>query len=55
MIDFLSTFVSYLIVLLVFVVVGGIGIFLGITMRKRKDAQNAQNPYFEAAESEQKK
>ncbi len=43
---FLNSFLSYLLVLAVFVVAGGAAIFLGITLRKNTDAK------AEKAESE---
>ena len=36
---FLSGFVSYLLLLIVFVVVGGAAVFLGITLRKNANAK----------------
>lgn len=36
---FMNTFLSYLLVVIVFVVVAGIGVTLGIIMRKRKNSQ----------------
>ena len=38
---FLNSFLSYLLVVAVFVLVGGAAIFAGITLRKRKDAKEA--------------
>lgn len=38
MIEFLSSFMSYLLLMLVFVAVAGIAVFIGITMRKKKTA-----------------
>ncbi len=38
---FLSSFTSYLLLSLIIVVLGGIGIFIGITLRKRKDGKLA--------------
>ncbi len=40
---FVNTFVSYLLLFLISAVVAGIGIFLGITFRKRKNAADLQN------------
>ena len=37
--DFLNAFLSYGLVLLCFIVVGGLAIFLGITLRKNKNKQ----------------
>ncbi len=36
---FINGFLSYLVVLLVFVAVGGVAIFLGISLRKRANAK----------------
>ena len=38
---FLSSFASYLLLLLIIVVLGGAGIFIGITLRKKKEAKAA--------------
>lgn len=45
---FLSGFVSYLLLLIVFVVVGGAAVFLGITLRKNANAK-AEKAEKEAA------
>lgn len=45
---FLSGFVSYLLLLIVFVVVGGAAVFLGITLRKNANAK-AETKENEAA------
>ncbi len=37
--DFLNAFLSYGLVLLCFIVAGGLAIFLGITLRKNKNKQ----------------
>ena len=42
LIAFVNMFLSYLLVMAVIVVLGGIGIFIGITLRKRKNLQEAQ-------------
>ena len=43
--NFLSAIISYGILLLIFVAVGAFAIFVGITLRKRKDAAKpAENP-----------
>lgn len=39
MIEFASSFCSYLLLLLVIVVVGGVAALIGITLRKRKNAE----------------
>ena len=36
---FINSFLSYLLVFFVFCIVGGFGIFMGITLRKRKNAK----------------
>ncbi len=41
MISFFNTFLSYLVLLAIIAVVAGAGIFIGITMRKRKDKKNS--------------
>lgn len=38
MISFINTFLSYVVLMLIIVAVGAVGIFIGITMRKRKNA-----------------
>ena len=45
---FLNSFVSYLLLLIVFVVVGGAAVFLGITLRKNANAK-AETTESEAA------
>ena len=42
LIAFVNMFLSYLLVMAVIVVLGGIAIFIGITLRKRKNLQEAQ-------------
>ena len=50
--NFLNAFVSYGILLLIFVAVGAFAIFVGITLRKRKDAaQPSENPAVAKHES----
>lgn len=39
---FINSFLSYLVVFLVFCCVGGFAIFMGITLRKRKNAKEEQ-------------
>ncbi|MCM1090336.1 MAG: hypothetical protein NC092_08465 [Butyrivibrio sp.] len=46
MMAFLNSFVSYLLLLIIFVVVGGAAVFIGITLRKSANAK------AEKAESE---
>lgn len=46
----INSFVSYLLLLLVFVVVGGAAIFLGITIRKNVNAKAEQVNSEEKAE-----
>jgi hypothetical protein len=51
---FLNAFVSYLLLLIVFVIVGGAAVFLGITLRKNANAKAEMAETAEvAAESEQ--
>lgn len=38
MIAFINSFLSYLLVFVAFAAVGGLAIFVGITMRKKKNA-----------------
>lgn len=38
---FLNSFVEYLIVFCIFVVLAGVAVFIGITLRKRKNAKEA--------------
>lgn len=49
---FVNGFLSYLVLMLVFVAVGGIGIFLGISLRKasnaKADKENAETDNKEA-------
>lgn len=47
---FLSGFVSYLLLLIVFVVVGGAAVFLGITLRKNANAKAEKTEKEAAAE-----
>lgn len=46
MINFINSFVSYGLLMLITVAICGFGVFLGITLRKRKDAAqtDAQEP-----------
>lgn len=37
---FLNSLASYLLLMIIIVIVGAVAIFLGITLRKRKDAKN---------------
>ena len=48
---FVIGFLSYLILMLVFVVVGGVAIFLGISLRKKSNAK-AERLAVEAEETE---
>ncbi len=43
MIDFLLCVVQYLLIAIAIAAIGGLGIFIGITLRKRSDAKKAQN------------
>ena len=38
MVSFVNTFLSYLLLLLIIVAVAGVALFIGITMRKKKNA-----------------
>lgn len=51
MTNFINMFLSYGVLMLVTVVACGIAIFLGITLRKKKDA-SAGTPVEEAAQEE---
>ncbi len=41
MISFFNSFFNYVVLLIVFAAVGGIGAFLGVVARKKKDASKA--------------
>ena len=47
MVNFINTFLSYLLLMVVILVVAGIGVAIGIILRKRK---NSQTPIHEIAE-----
>ncbi len=47
---FINAFVSYLLLLLIFVAVGGAAVFLGITMRRNANAKADQTEHAESAE-----
>lgn len=47
---FINAFVSYLLLLLIFVAVGGAAVFLGITMRRNANAKAEQAEHAEGAE-----
>lgn len=49
--EFVNSFMSYLLLLLVFVVVGGAAVFLGITLRKNMDAKTEKTENAQAAEN----
>lgn len=51
---FVNGFLSYLLLLIVFVVVGGTAIFLGVTLRKGTDAKAEKAKAQELAEQVQK-
>lgn len=42
MIAFLNTFLSYLLLMVIILVVGGVALTIGINMRKNKNAKNPQ-------------
>ena len=42
MVNFINSFLSYVVVLLVIAAVGAVAITLGITLRKKKNAKEAQ-------------
>lgn len=44
MINFINALLSYLLLLAIIVVVSGCAIWLGITLRKRKNAQEGLDP-----------
>lgn len=53
MVAFINSFLSYLLLMLVIVAVAGVAVFIGITMRKKKDqAQPAGEAGTEHAEGE---
>lgn len=41
-VSFLNAFLSYLLLFLIIAVLGGIAITIGITLRKKKNANNAE-------------
>lgn len=41
MVVFLNSFFSYLLLMLVIAAVAGVAVFIGITLRKKKDQQSA--------------
>ena len=47
---FLNSFVSYLLLLIVFVVVGGAAVFIGITLRRNANAKAEKTENEVAAE-----
>lgn len=48
---FINSFVSYLLLLLIFTVVGGAAIFLGITLRKNANAKAEKTENAQAQEA----
>lgn len=50
MVSFANVFLSYLLLLLIIVAVAGIAAFIGITMRKKKNAESAANELKAEAE-----
>ena len=46
MIHFANSFLSYLMLLLIIVVLSGVAVFVGITLRKKKDAKKEMTEYF---------
>lgn len=51
--EFVSSFLSYLILMIVFVIVGAIAIFIGITLRKTSNAKALLQQDEETEASEQ--
>ncbi|MDE7222200.1 MAG: hypothetical protein K2O34_00285 [Acetatifactor sp.] len=49
---FLNSFLSYLLLMLVIVVVAGVAVFIGITLRKKKNQQTAGDAGAEQADGE---
>lgn len=47
MIEFINSFLSYVLLFVIMAAIAGLGIFAGITLRKKKNAEQAEN---EAAE-----
>ena len=41
LVSFLNSFLSYLMLMLVIVIVGGVAVTIGLTLRKRANAQQA--------------
>ena len=52
LVDFLNGFLSYAVLLLIIVIVAGCGIFLGISMAKRKNSKNDSNNTNNVTEEE---
>jgi len=51
---FLNSFLSYILLFLIIVAVAGIAMFIGITMRKKSNAKEAELENMTDAEEEQK-
>lgn len=48
MIAFINSFLSYVVLFLIMAAIAGFGIFMGITMRKKKNVKDAAAPESEA-------
>lgn len=48
-VSFLNTFLSYLLLMVIILALGGVAIFAGITLRKKKNAREAEQ---ESAQTE---
>lgn len=50
LISFVNTFLSYLVLMVIILIVGGIAITIGLTLAKKKNAKNAVETVKEEAE-----
>lgn len=50
MVAFLNSFLSYLLLMLVIAAVAGVAVFIGITLRRRKNQQSAGDAGAEQAD-----
>lgn len=50
LISFVNAFLSYLVLMVIILIVGGIAIAIGLTLAKKKNAKNAVEPVTEEAE-----
>lgn len=50
LVSFLNTFLSYAVLMVIILIVGGIAIAIGLTLAKKKNAKNAVETVTEEAE-----